>query len=894
MKKILPLIAFLGLSHTAKCQFSVTQLRVEHMSNPAVVDVPQPRLSWVNVAREGRRGERQTAFQVRVATDPQALRHTDALVWDSGRLSGDESNLVAYQGPALQSGQDYYWQVRTWDSRGRASRWSDVGHWGMGLQPQQWTSPWIESDQDDGGAPLFRKTFTIEKPVRQAKAFICGLGFHELYVNGQRIGEDYLVPNLSNYNPRYDLDEAAIQLDGNFRDYRVLYMAMDVTQQLRRGSNALGVMLGNGFYKPDKHIASVWGHPCLRMQLHITYQDGTTQVIGTDESWLTHPSAIVYSGIYQGETYDARREIPRWAEPGCDESGWTAVRCVPGPQAQMSAMTSPGDRITLSLRPTSVRQTGLRTWEVAWDREVAGWVRLHDLSGRAGDTLQVLFHCESPQGVQRYIFSGRGHEDYQPHFTWFAFSSATITGVDHLSADNLLAEAVNTDVDIDAEFETSDTLLNRINEIWRRSQLDNMHGCVASDCPHRERLPYTGDGQAAAETVMLNFDAAAFYQKWIRDMRDAQNRETGYVPNGAPWQPGCGGGVAWGAAMNIMPWQFYVQYGDLQLLAQSYPAMQDQLRHMLSWVTPQGYMHQRMRNHLSGDSCYWLNLGDWCPPYGLPRDELVHTFYLWLCADYTARAAQALGHEADAAHYRALASEVRRVFHANFYDADNHTYGPYGSNVYALRMGLPDTDRSAVVESLRREIVEEHGGHIITGFLGTKYLLETLSDCGLTDVAYRAMTQTDYPSFGHWIAQGATVTWEQWDGQNSHNHPMFGSGLTWFYRRLAGVEADESQPGYRHFVVRPHLLPDLPEVRYSKQTPYGRLSVDIRQQSPSTAITIQVPVGSTATVHLPSLSVRESGRPLQSSTPGVSSLRTTATETIVTLQQGKYQFMMFN
>ncbi|MCF0196869.1 MAG: hypothetical protein HUK03_06515, partial [Bacteroidaceae bacterium] len=448
-----------------------------------------------------------------------------------------------------------------------------------------------------------------------------------------------------------------------------------------------------------------------------------------------------------------------------------------------------------------------------------------------GDTVRADFVCESPQEAERYVLKGAEAEDYAPRFTWYVFSRARITGLSHLTDDMLTAEAVNTDVAVDAEFETSNPLFNQINTIWRRSQLDNMHNGVASDCPHRERLPYTGDGQAAAETVMLNFDASAFYQKWIRDMHDSQNRETGYVPNGAPWQPRCGGGVAWGAAMNIIPWQYYVQYGDTRLLEETYFAMKEQVRWMLQWLTPRGTMFQKMKNHGTNEDCYWLNLGDWCPPGASPSDELVHTFYLWLCLDYTARAAEALGENEDNLRYRRQAEEVRNAFHQAFYDPTHHTYGDAGSNIYALRMGVPDECRKDVIATLRHEIMERNNGHINTGFLATKYFFETLTDNGLGDVAYTAMNQRDFPSYGWWLAQGATVTWEQWDGGNSHNHPMFGSGLTWFYRRLAGIEADELHPGYRRFFLRPYLHKGHERTHYAKQTPYGNVAVDIQQQA---------------------------------------------------------------
>ncbi|MGM9758521.1 MAG: family 78 glycoside hydrolase catalytic domain [Parabacteroides sp.] len=893
-KQLRAIVLFVFWTIASSCtQLRVDQLKVEYMENPSTVDALHPRFSWVNLPLdEQARGLRQSAYRIGVASSLEKVKAGNYDVWDSGKQPSEESHLVPYAGPALQSGADYYWRVRTWDQQGHASEWSKPAHWGMGLlSADAWKAQWIASKQDDGGAPLFRQSFDLPQAVRRAKVFICGLGFYELYLNGQRIGDYYLVPNVSNYTRRDTLERTPhLAMTDRFSGYRVLYLSYDVTPFLQSGKNALGVVLGNGFYQPDKSIASVFGHPCVLLQLEITFTDGTRQTLVSDGSWLTKPSAIRYNGIYQGEIYDANEETPDWALASCDEQGWTAVDVVEGPQGELTAQTSPSDKIMEVLQPCSLTALESGDYEVDFGKEIAGWVRLKNIQGEKGDTLRVTYISESPQGNQQYIYKGTGLENYAPRFTWFAFSKAIISGVNQLSAENIQAEAVNTEVHSAADFYTSNELFNQIHSIWRRSQLDNMHGCIASDCPHRERLPYTGDGQAACATVMCNFDAAAFYQKWIRDMRDAQDRETGYVPNSAPWQPGCGGGVAWGAAMNLMPWEFYVQYGDKELLAACYEPMKAQVRWMQRWQRPDGTMHQQRANAGSEEPFYWFNLGEWCPPYGLVPDDLVHTFYLWQCADFTARAAHVLGQQADEMAYHTLAEEVKKAFHARYYDPEQKSYGDFGGNVYALAMGVPDEQQQAVVESLRKEIVETHGGHIHTGFLGTKYFFEVLSAYGLHEVAYEVMNKRDFPSYGHWIEQGATTTWEQWDGGNSHNHPMFGSGLTWFYRCLAGVRPVESAPGFRLIQIRPYLTEALPSVHYAYETPYGPVVSDIRRQDNEWILQITVPVGSQAELYLPTdAPILESDKPLEQAR-GCQLTHQSAGQTRLTLEQGQYRF----
>ena len=334
------LLLFLPVGMQA--QLCVGSLRVEHCVNPDVVDVPQPRLSWVNEPKNERvKGQRQTAYRIVVASSEEKLRKGDYDLWDSGRVPSDQSVMVPYAGRRLTSGEDCFWMVQTWDVRGKRSKWSSVAHWGMGLlRPEEWHAQWIAAHQAQG-APLFRKAFTLKRRVQKAKAFVTAGGYFELYVNGQRVGEDQLVPNFTNYTTREGLDKGGIALENRFTAYRVLYLSYDVTRLLKSGRNALGAMLGDGFYRSTSYHVGAFGEPCLLCQLEITYDDGTQERICTDETWITRPSAITLTGVYDGEVYDARRETPRWAEADCDESGWEPAHRALAPIGQLTAHTSP-------------------------------------------------------------------------------------------------------------------------------------------------------------------------------------------------------------------------------------------------------------------------------------------------------------------------------------------------------------------------------------------------------------------------------------------------------------------------------------------------------------------------------------------------------------------------
>lgn len=843
-------------------------LTCEYQENPMVVDAPQPRLSWVNTPRTDSRGLVQSAWQIQVASSEENLRKGKADLWDSGQVTSDESILIKYQGKPLESRQDCWWRVRVWDGAGEKSGWSDPARWHMGiLDPAQWQARWIgapwqgeESIETSGEentppAPMLRKSFEVDKDKKIASAWFygTGLGCFELSLNGEKVGLDVLSPNQTNYGKRPGLENRQIPVEDNFREYRVMYPAYEVTDRIRSGENVLGTMLGNGFYDVKYHWVMPYGSPRFMGQLHIAYADGSEDIIVSDTTWKASRGPIVLDGLYIGEHYDARKEQPGWDAPGFDDSAWQPAALRKAPEGKLVAQNGPADRVMEELKPVKTERLGDGHYKLDFGQEISGWLHLKGVQGSPGQQIDIRYISESPMGANTYTMKGDGLESYHARFTWFVFREVEITGwPGELRPDQATAEAVYSNVRQTGEFECSNPLFNTINRIWLRSQTDNMHGGVASDCPHRERSAYTGDGQVACVTVMHNLDAGAFYHKWIRDIWGAQNPETGYVPNGAPWEPGCGGGVAWGAAMNIMPWEFYVHYGDKDMLEENFEAMKEQVRFMENWIEPDGTMWMK-------DPCPWKNLGDWCPSYEFPPTPMVHTFFLWRCADLTAHAAAALGRTDDQRTYRELAARTKEAFHKKFYDAKKGTYGRYGGNIFALKMGVPDSSRARVVASLRQDI-ENNRGNLDTGIFGTQFFFETLAENGLNEMAYQAMNKRDYPSFGHWIEQGATTTWEQWDGKNSRNHPMFGGSLTWFYRKLAGMNADPSRPGYRHIVFRPQPVADITWAAYESQTPYGPAGVRWDRHDDRFTLWVKVPVGSTATVYVPGAASRESVR----------------------------------
>lgn len=849
---------FLGMVGSALGQdvLSVSTLRCEYLENPVAIENRTPRLSWQ--LRSGGEAKAQTAYRVLVAASPSLLIEGQADFWDSGKVISSQSNQVEYKGKSLDSRQTLYWKVMVWDEKEKASSWSDAGKWTMGLlEPSDWKAQWIGRQEDiypdstlTYPAPYFRKMFRLDKPVKQAKAYICGLGFYEMYLNGEKVGDQVLAPAVTNFDRRslkkmlYFFDDQSTQ--------RVLYNTFDVTSLLQKAENTIGVLLGNGWY--NQRDRTVEGHmwydiPRLLCQLEIEYVDGSSEMVCSDATWKTATGPLLHDAIFTGEVYDARLELDGWDQNNYDASSWKKALLVRPPAGRLHAQLAPHEKVVRTLQPMSCEQKNDSTYWYIFPEMVSGWAQIN-VEGNAGDQVRLRFVGEENNDfgqIDLYTLRGGRKEQWEPRFTWHTFRFVEVVSRQvKMDEKSLVVKVVHTDPEPAGSFDCSNELFNKINEVYLRTQKNNFHGSISSDCPHRERLAYTGDAQVVVESSILSFDMTQFYRKWFDDMEDARNRKSGYVPHTAPFGGG-GGGPAWGSAYVIMPWAYYCYYGDTALLEQHYAGMKQWVTYLSTRTDERGIV---VREEPDG----WC-LGDWCAPgkkMELP-EALVNTAYYYHSASLMSKVAEVLGKVEDRQSFDRLSDQIKRDFHTVFFNPSTHHYweGRQGADVFPLAFGMvPKTEKEAVFNALVAHL-DSLGNHFDTGILATPLLLKVLTDNGRSDIAFELMNQRDIPGFGYVLDDRYSCLWERWEGKASRCHPMFGSVVAWFYNTLAGIRFDEAAPGMKHLVIAPQPVGDLTYCRGSYQSLYGPVRSDWRINQGQFELTVEIPVNTRATVILP-------------------------------------------
>ncbi|MCD6289033.1 MAG: glycoside hydrolase family 78 protein [Anaerolineae bacterium] len=886
----------------------VAHLRCEYKVNPLGIDILHPRLSWQIQAAE--RDVSQSAYQVQVACTQQDLTGETNLVWDSGRIVSEESIHQPYAGPPLRSAQRYYWRVRIWDQAGRISPWSEPAYWEMGLlSPDEWHARWIEPNLEEDPSvpqpcPMLRSTFKAARPVRSARLYVTSRGLYLARINGHPVGDWLFTPGWTSYHKRLQ------------------YQTYDVTEMIHPGENAIGVILGDGWYRGFigfQGQRNFYGDKlALLLELRITYEDGSTQIVCSDGDWKAATGPIRMSDIYMGETYDARLERPGWDEPGYDDSDWAGVTVVDHGKEQLIAQVGPPVRRIEEIKPVQVLHTPAGETVFDMGQNMVGWVRLK-AQGPAGTTI-TLRHAEvldqqgnlytanlrSAKQTDTYILKGEGEEVFEPHFTFHGFRYVAIGGYPvEPTLDTLTGIVIHSDIRLTGHFECSNPKINQLqhNIVW--GQKGNFLD-VPTDCPQRdERLGWTGDAQVFARTACFNKDVAAFFTKWLGDVQADQHGD-GNVPWVIPDVLGgsrrsSAGSAGWGDAALIVPWTLYLCYGDQRILEEQYESMK-------GWVE---YIR-----HQAGDDYLWntgFHFGDWLAynspdPSGtsaVTDKDLIATAFFAYSTDILQRTARVLGKDEDAREYAALLQNIKRAFYEEFVSprgrVGNNTQTAY---VLALTFDLlPEKMRSAAAQRLVRD-VRARGTHLTTGFLGASYLCPVLTRFGYLDVAYDLLLQETYPSWLYPLSWGATTVWERWDGikpdgefqdpgMNSFNHYAYGAIGHWLYSVVAGLDVDPEIPGYRHILVQPRPGGGLTYARASLNTMYGPTASGWElDDNGQFTLRVTIPPNTTAIIRLPrarASDVREGGKALEQ-VRGIHQVREEGQSVVIEAGSGEYTF----
>lgn len=873
-------------------------LRCENFENPIAIDFASPILSW-NLVSE-KRGQVQTAYRIVVAGSEEKLGNDIGDFWDSGKIESIVSVNIKYEGKSLKSRDILFWKVKIWDAENKESEWSETSKWEMSfLEQSDWKAEWIGIAEDENPfayetspAPYFRHEINIDKKISSAKVYVSGLGYYELYLNGNKVGDEVLAPAQTNYDKRA-LPKLLYHYDDQSTT-RVFYNTFDVTAQLQKGINAIGMILGNGWYNQrDRAVeGDLWySTPRLIFQLEIEYSDGEKEIVTSSESWKVSTGPFLHDGIFTGEIYDARLENEAWNMPEFNDENWSQAKLVKAPSGKMEAQLAPPDKVVRTFKPVSINTNEDSTIIVDAGEMISGWIRLR-INEKSGQKITMRFIEEmgSDYGQKDiYITKGSGNEIYEPRFTWHAFRTIEISGItQQLTKDDIDIVVVNTDVVPAGSFNCSNDLFNKIQENYIRTQLGNFHGSISSDCPHRERLGYTGDGSILVESSILNFDMTNFYWKWVNDMDDARNKNTGFVPHTAPFGGG-GGGPAWGSAYVITPWFYYLYYGNSRILEQHYSGMKQ-------WVEYLGTRTDKNGIVVKEEPRGWC-LGDWATPEKneIPPDY-VNTCYYFYVSDLMSKIATVLGNDSDAEYFSGLADDIKKVINVHFFDKDKKQYweGRQGANVFALAFGIVQEEYIEDVLKNLAQNISKNKGHLDTGILATPLLLDILTKYGMEDLAFSIMNQRDYPGFGDYIlGKGATTLWENWDGDQSHSHPMYGSVVRWFFQALAGIYPDEENPGFKNVIIKPSLCGDLTFATAAYNSLYGKIVSSWKLVDGDLLLDVEIPPNTTATIYVPSINqskITEGGKVIDEIC-GVEFVKNENNRAVYKVGSGKYNFV---
>lgn len=832
-------------------------LRCEHLVSPLGVDNAHPRLSWR--MQDNRQGAIQTFYQVLLSKDSGSLEGNKTCYWNSGKTASSQS-LINYAGKQLEPFTRYYWKVKIWDKDGRLMSNSPVTWFETGMmQLSNWKGSWIS----DGGsiqtlpAPYFRKKFHAAKKIKYARAYIAAAGLYELYINGNKTGDHRLDPMYTRF------------------DRRNLYVSYDITDQLQTGDNAIGVILGNGWY--NHQSIAVWNfdrapwrqRPAFCLDLRICYQDGTIETICSDASWKNQSGPIIFNSIYTGEHYDSRLEMPGWSTTDFDDSKWRNSILRSTPSRQITSQLMVPVRNVEEITPRSMVRFSDSNYVFDLGRNIAGVVKIR-LRGDSGTVVRIIhgerlykqgmtghvdlsninvYHRpkddKDPFQTDIVVLNGNNVVEFMPKFNYKGFQYVEVKSDRpiNLRQDDLAGYFMHSDVSAAGHISSSNPLIGKLWSATNQSYLSNLYG-YPTDCPQREKNGWTGDGHFAIESGLFNFDGITVYEKWMADHRDEQ-QPNGVLPDIIPtggWGYGTANGTDWTSTIAIIPWNLYLFYGDTRPLADNY----ENIRSYVNYV-----------DGISPAGLTTFGRGDWVPVKSTSSLELTSSIYFFVDAEILAKTAKLLGKQEDYLHYAALAQKIKKAINDKYYDKEKNIYGSGVQTELSMALHwniVPEADRTKLARHLAARVIAD-SMHLDVGVLGAKAILNALSDNGQAEIAYQLATQTTYPSWGWWIVNGATTLHENWDinatRDISDNHMMFGEIGAWFFKGLGGIKTDENAPGFKNVRLEPNFVSGLDSFNASHDGPFGKIVSGWKRSGNRIVYQIEVPANSSATVKFP-------------------------------------------
>jgi len=873
----------------ATASSAVGNLRCEYLVNPIGIDSPKPRLTWMMV--DNGTEISQSAYQLIVGTDSTKVASGFGNKWTTGKISS-AAMLTEYNGSQLEPFTRYFWGVKIYDAVGNPSSSTAVASFETGMmRMENWKGAWITDTRDIKlkPAPYFRKEFNANKKIISARAYIAVAGLFELYVNGEKVGNHRLDPMFTRF------------------DRRTLYLTHDITKSLKEGKNAVGVLLGNGWY--NHQSTAVWyfdeapwrARPSFCMDILITYSDGLQETITSGTEWKTSLSPVVFNSIYTGEHVDGRLTQPGWNTTGFDDSKWKNSIPVGTPSSNIVAQSLQPIRDVETIPAKKMTKINDSHYIFDLGRNIAGVSQLKVI-GPAG-TIIRLKHGEllrtdgtvdqsnidehfrptdqlDPFGTDIYTLKGDGEEIFKPTFNYKGFQYIEVTS-DHpveLTKESLTGYFMHSDVPVAGHIQSSDSLLNKIWKATNSSYLANLFG-YPTDCPQREKNGWTGDAHIAIETGLYNFDGITVYEKWMADHRDEQ-QPNGVLPAIIPtsgWGYTWANGPDWTSTIAIIPWNIYLFYGDTKLLSDCYDNIRRYIDH-IDQISPSGLTN-------------W-GLGDWVPVKSVASVELTTSIYYYTDASILAKTAKILGKTADYEKYNTLALKIKNAINSKYL---NRETGIYASGFQAELSAplhweiVPEELRSKVAANLANRVVAD-GKHVDVGLLGSKTILNALSANGYADLAYEVALQKTSPGWGWWILNGATTLYESFPIVNtSLNHIMFGEIGAWFYKSPGGIYPDEQHPGFRNIVLKPDFVKGLSSFEASHLGPYGMIVSSWKRTAKKIEYRVTIPPNSTAELSLKGEKILEGGKAL-SENKTIKIVKQAGSLNIFRLKAGSYLF----